>query len=239
MFIRTPNQPPSVIRAFSLQEAGFAALLMLSFNLGGGTLFALTDWPDHVTGLAGAATLQLGILAATAVILAGRQLSWRNAFNLHFRRWPTSVLAGLLGCAAVIVLAALLALLSSALLTRLGLPAHDQLPIRWFQENVSPLFKTLFLAQAILLAPFSEELFFRGLLLPALLTRLSTPAAVVLSSILFAGFHFHAPSFLSLFAVAVGCALTYLRTRSLAAPIVLHASYNLVNLALVCARQAV
>ncbi len=238
MLFRPSTQSPPAIRAFSPQETGFAALLMLSFSTGGGALFSLTHWPEYVIGLAGAATLQVGILTGTAVILAGRKLSWRDAFNLQPSYWPAAIRAGLFGCAIVIALAALLTLFSALLLTKLGVQTDGQPPLRWFQESNSPLFQNLFLAEAILLAPFAEELFFRGLLLPLLLHRLSTPAAVILSSLLFAGFHFHAPSFLSLFAVAIVCAVAYLRTRSLAAPIILHAAYNLVNLSWVMLRQS-
>ncbi|MFO7534994.1 MAG: CPBP family glutamic-type intramembrane protease [Kiritimatiellia bacterium] len=42
--------------------------------------------------------------------------------------------------------------------------------------------------------------------------------------------HFQTPALLPFFTIAVGVALAYLYTRSLAAAFVMHAAYNLVNL---------
>ena len=75
-------------------------------------------------------------------------------------------------------------------------------------------------------APLIEELFFRGLLLRALLGRMPVPLAVVLSSVLFALAHFEAVQFAGL--AAFGAVLAYLawRTRRLGLSIGAHMAFN-------------
>ena len=75
-------------------------------------------------------------------------------------------------------------------------------------------------------APLIEELFFRGLLLRALLGRMPVPFAVVLSSVLFGLAHFEAVQFAGL--AAFGVVLAYLawRTRRLGMSIGAHIAFN-------------
>jgi membrane protease YdiL (CAAX protease family) len=89
----------------------------------------------------------------------------------------------------------------------------------------------MFLAFGILVAPFAEEFYFRGLLYPALQRSIGTVAAVLITSILFALMHASQLAN-SLGAVVVllvvGILLTTIRARtgSLAAPFIVHFAYN-------------
>lgn len=84
----------------------------------------------------------------------------------------------------------------------------------------------------VVIAPLSEELVFRGLLLHALRPRLGTLVSLVTSSLLFALFHLH-PAVL-VYATVAGLVLgvVTLRTGSVAASIALHAGVNVVPLLL-------
>ncbi|MGH9062243.1 MAG: lysostaphin resistance A-like protein, partial [Acidimicrobiales bacterium] len=75
-------------------------------------------------------------------------------------------------------------------------------------------------------APLVEELFFRGLLLRALLGRTRAPVAMVLSALLFAMAHFEAVQFAGL--ALFGCVLGYLacRTGRLGPGMAAHAAFN-------------
>lgn len=82
-----------------------------------------------------------------------------------------------------------------------------------------------------LLAPFAEEVFFRGLLFPALARRTSVALSVVVTALFFAFLHgsqlgWYWGPLLLLF--GVGVALTVVRAwvRSVAASVLIHVSYN-------------
>jgi membrane protease YdiL (CAAX protease family) len=223
---------------FSVRDVGLAGLVMLVVNLTAGWTFALFDWSDEYRGLAENLSVQLGLLLGVCMILFRRQLSWQSAFGLHASRFPHSLCIGLLGCALLIPVTFLLHALSQHLLSKWGFPVEDQLAVKWLLENRNPLFRSLLLVQAVILAPICEELFFRGLVLQALRRQYSAPGAIALSAILFAAFHFNLPASLPLFAIASGFAVAYLYSRSLAAAIVMHAAYNLVNFAwVICIKQ--
>ena len=85
----------------------------------------------------------------------------------------------------------------------------------------------------VLAAPLGEETFFRGFLYGALRRRWSAPAAAIASGLMFGLVHLSGPDFLllvpALVVVGVGLALVYERRRSLVAPMVAHALFNLVG----------
>jgi membrane protease YdiL (CAAX protease family) len=89
----------------------------------------------------------------------------------------------------------------------------------------------MFLVFGILPAPFVEELYFRGLLYPALNRRIGNAAAIVLTAAAFAGMHASqlantlAP-LVMLFAVGLVLTLVRARTGSVAASFILHMTYN-------------
>ena len=84
----------------------------------------------------------------------------------------------------------------------------------------------IYVASYALLAPLWEEAVFRGFLLPSLCRYLPAHTAVCVSAVIFAGAHCSAsaPGLLLLGVLLGG---TYVRTRSLAAPILLHGLWNL------------
>lgn len=75
-------------------------------------------------------------------------------------------------------------------------------------------------------APLIEELFFRGLLLRALLGRMPVPAAIVISSVLFALAHFEAVQLAGLAAFGVVLAYMAWRTGRLGLSIGAHMAFN-------------
>jgi hypothetical protein len=79
-----------------------------------------------------------------------------------------------------------------------------------------------------IIAPFSEEIFFRGFLYSAFKKSWGVNAGLFLSSFLFALVHLEFYSFIPL--MVIGWLLAYLfeRTKSLITPIFLHGIYNLI-----------
>jgi membrane protease YdiL (CAAX protease family) len=85
-------------------------------------------------------------------------------------------------------------------------------------------------ALAVIAAPIFEEFIFRGLIFGGLRRSLGFPAAAVASAAIFAIVHPPA-SVVPVFVLGFFAALVYERTRMLAAPMVVHATYNAVVVA--------
>jgi membrane protease YdiL (CAAX protease family) len=91
-------------------------------------------------------------------------------------------------------------------------------------------------AGAIVLAPFAEEVFFRGALLPVLVGALGPRAGNLAQAAVFGAIHFVPqpaawPLAIPLAGVGWIAGWLYLRTGSLAAPMAMHAAFNAVNFA--------
>jgi membrane protease YdiL (CAAX protease family) len=109
------------------------------------------------------------------------------------------------------------------------LPIPKKLPIDQFFKTQSGVW--LMALYGTLIAPFTEELFFRGLMYPALVRKIGMPFAVALTSVAFALIHASQLGW-SVAAVGimitVGLALTLVRALagSLAASTIVHLGYN-------------
>lgn len=134
--------------------------------------------------------------------------------------WPRSSWVGFL------ILGALMYFALAGLGQLLPIPKH--LPIdRFFQTaRAAGLMSVL----SITLAPFMEELFFRGLLYPVLARRLGVGASILLTGAAFGILHGAQLkySWAVLIIFLVGIALTAVRafTKSVAASFLVHAGYN-------------
>lgn len=111
------------------------------------------------------------------------------------------------------------------------LPGADIDPTRVFGDGAAGIILTVLLG--VILAPIVEEVVFRGVLLPALSSRLGRWAGTALSSAAFAAVHLYAFSIPPIFVLAVLLAVSFIRTRSLWVPIVAHALFNGIGIGLV------
>jgi membrane protease YdiL (CAAX protease family) len=141
-----------------------------------------------------------------------RALKW----NWPYLRWFVFLAGG-------VVLAVVTEVISA------HLPMPKQLPIdRFFRTSTDAWIMALF---GTAVAPFVEELFFRGLLYPVLTRSLGVPASVIVTSAAFALIHenqlAHAWAPLTMiFAVGVVLTVTRARTQSLASSVLVHVGYN-------------
>jgi len=121
---------------------------------------------------------------------------------------------------------------------------HEQLQWGWLKPEPQPAVQLLqkqwpahLLAVqglfAIVIAPFAEEVLFRGILYTTIKQRGHGGAALWATAILFALIHFYPVGFFSLVFLAVVLVALYEWTRNLLAPILLHALFNAVNFALI------
>lgn len=109
----------------------------------------------------------------------------------------------------------------------LNLQTNDQVIIQ--ESAYEPWTTYAILAGSVFIAPFCEELFFRGFVFPGLLHDLSPIWAVLVSAALFAVAHADPGSFIPLFAIGLCLGFLRWRTGSTWASISLHILNNLVG----------
>lgn len=80
---------------------------------------------------------------------------------------------------------------------------------------------------AVIVAPLTEEVFFRGILYRTLKGLLNARLAMLVTSFAFAAVHFNLLAFFPLFALSFFLILVYERTGHLVVPILYHAAFNL------------
>ena len=88
----------------------------------------------------------------------------------------------------------------------------------------------LLMFSAVIAAPLSEEVFFRGFMFRGLRSGMPFIAAALISSLLFAAIHLMWFSILPLFLVGMAAAWIMERRQSLVAAFALHAGYNFFSL---------
>jgi membrane protease YdiL (CAAX protease family) len=165
----------------------------------------------------------INIVACGAAVAFGLYLN-----RLHFRRaFPIGrITASQLLGVAVCVLGACVLLSDADNVLRVMLP-----PPQWLQEVFEDLFvsKDRLLSRVFLLvivAPVTEELLFRGIILRGLLSRYRPAAAVTLTALLFAVLHMNPWQSLSALFLGILFGWFYWRTGSVALCVLAHAIAN-------------
>lgn len=175
------------------------------------------------------------VLHWAAIALIGwrsrrRAISWRIGFAHAGAAIGGDVLKGVAAYAATIPFLLFYAALYHGWLQWTGREPEPQDVVKIFAEMEAGFIYYYFIGLALVIAPWAEELIFRGVLLPALGRKMGVGGAVVLSSVLFAVIHFHVPSLIPLFVFSVALSLAYIYTESIIVPIVMHALFNAVSL---------
>ncbi|MEI8294353.1 MAG: CPBP family intramembrane glutamic endopeptidase [bacterium] len=203
-----------------------------SLMTGGVVLFFMLMAIPAFTGPPGRIDLKaiesaLGLYGSIILLVVGflvfRNVNPIEAFGLRWTSWREGLLS---------VLAALVLLLPPIYAAQwlgyfLSGPETDPQPIVSFLIEHQNLRDRLFVVLiALVAAPLTEELIFRGCLYGMLRQVGGRIVATAVSALLFALIHGHIPSLAGLVILAVGLALLYEKTGSLWAPILLHASFN-------------
>lgn len=109
----------------------------------------------------------------------------------------------------------------------LSIQTNDQVVLN--ASQFEPLTTYALLAGSVIIAPFCEELFFRGFVLPGLRHELSPVWAVLISAALFAVAHADPGSFIPLFVIGLALGFVRLRSGSTWGSMSLHILNNLVS----------
>jgi membrane protease YdiL (CAAX protease family) len=169
------------------------------------------------------------ILLCAGILFTTRRLTGTPGAALGTNRhnWPSAIRTGIELGLAMLPPVLLLAWLSDLLCTWLGFTPDSQEILQALQDpRADTPTRALLIFLAVVAAPIAEEAAFRGVIFPSLLQRRPLWQALLLTNLLFAAMHLHAPSILPL--MLVGCALSFgmLLTGSLLTPIVMHAIFN-------------
>jgi len=156
-------------------------------------------------------------------------------------RWPQGIKPWLCGAFIVALGIALLAAASQvqqAALTRLGVDPEDlprQPIVEMMEQNASAgaVFTLIFFA--VVVAPVTEEVLFRGMLYLPLRSRMGPVAGALAACALFAAVHFYAVGLVYLFVMALILTALFEVTGSLYLPMVAHAVHNAVTIVVVLA----
>jgi len=157
--------------------------------------------------------------------------SWGESLGLNRRTLGRDILLGGGLYLAAMPILAFYTLVYFKLLELLNFPIERQEIVRFLFDSDQPIWiRVHMLLAAALAAPVVEEIFFRGIALPAVARHARPMAAAAIVSLCFALMHFHVPSIMPLFIIAMAFSMGYLATGSLMVPMVMHAVFNTVSL---------
>lgn len=217
-------------RPWTWEQAGWMCLVLLLIQLG---VLLARRWTAARMGPL-AAGLEVWVEGATLHAPTLLLIAWmarrRRADERTFAPPPCHV-GQAVGWGVWLYVATVPAILAAALvsesvLSALGVPLVLQPVASVFLETRTPVLRWLLVGLAVGVAPLAEEALFRGVLLPLMTRTLGARVGIALNALLFALIHFHLPSLLPLFVLALALALAYIYTRSLIVPVVMHALFN-------------
>ncbi len=184
----------------------------------------------RTTALA-ATVLHVPPILLVAYVLIRKRLSMTRAFGIRLRTVPGDVAKGALSYLAIFLPILLVSFAYMQLLRAFGCDTEPQEVIKLLREAESPITIAALTFIAVVAAPVVEEVIFRGIMLPFLAKHMSVGSAVLLVSFVFAAIHLHVPALVPIFLLAIGLSLSYIATGSLTVPIITHACFNAIGLA--------
>ncbi len=170
---------------------------------------------------AGVLFLELMYLLPVAIIFVWKRISWKA---LGFGKFSLNVVG--IGC-GMLVIAYGLILFHNTILKLLGVETQGDQVFQIFGQLKSPVW--FFIVGAII-APFVEEIFFRGFLFQGFRQKYGWLAALLLSSAIFGAAHLDPVSFIPTFLLGCVLAFMYHKSNSLWPGIVFHATINSLSL---------
>jgi membrane protease YdiL (CAAX protease family) len=234
-------------RPWSAEQGSFLLLVLMALYFASTALQPLiNEWCGG--GSDGQATRRIVIqsisfhmigLGIVILSLLRRRVTWRDAFGLEPRAILRDVGKGAIFYLATLPFLVFYTFLYQAILRGMGYEIMMQ-EVALVVAGEQSFWMRLYLAGlAVVLAPLFEEILFRGIGLPLIARKWGVAAAVVLVSLFFAAIHFHLPSMMPLFVIAVAFSLAYIHTGSIVVPIVMHALFNGVNVAVLMVLKGV
>jgi hypothetical protein len=234
---------PAGRAAASWSWAEALGIYLLAFLAGGlSTLpvFAVMGEESDLANIVATTVAALTILAVLLLWLSKAHRGWTSVLRMpRAGAWRSDAGAGVLfGVGlypvAVIVVGGIVLLLLQAL-SGGSVQAPEQVP-----QDLSPVGLAVTIVYAIAIAPFGEELFFRGVLFRALRDRFGFRVAAAGSAVAFGLIHYIPgpaidAALLMLVMTFVGAAFAFIYERrdAFVAPLAAHATFNAIGLVLI------
>jgi uncharacterized protein len=133
------------------------------------------------------------------------------------------------GCVGLVAALPLIYFIHSLCLVLFGVDVEPQPLIQFLAQNPSLGDRLLLIGTALVIAPVTEELIFRGYIFGVLCRYVGKWWALLISAMVFAAIHAHIPSLAGLFALAITLTLVYEGTGSLWAAILMHSLFNAIT----------
>jgi membrane protease YdiL (CAAX protease family) len=176
-------------------------------------------------------SLGLGVLSQGLMLAYPLWVARRRGLSLRFPKlWtvPTEFLFALLSL--VIVWGILIALLAVAVFV-FGEDVMTSNPFERVAESPDRRHWLMLVTLALLVAPITEEVFFRGMVYNALRRRWPLPLAILAQAVLFSLSHpFALPQRVGIAVMSLGLAGLYEWRKTLLAPMFLHVMFNTLGL---------
>lgn len=175
----------------------------------------------------------IGIYGSLCVFVLGflffRNLRPVEAFRLGVREFPAGLAIGL---PAMLLALPFVFLVQIAAYHLAGAEAPPQPIVTFLLESTRWTDRAAVAFVAIVAAPVTEEIIFRGCVYGVSRKFAGRLAALFFSSVVFAVIHGHLASLPGLFLLSLALTLAYERSGSLWAPITMHAAFNGLNVVL-------
>lgn len=225
-----PSKSRTVLQPYGIPDAIFAGGLVLWFLtgiVGSANRVVIVD-----TGVLIAAAI-LSFLLVTFVLsfLIVRSRNPLDLFGLREAGWQNLRAA----CWGLVASLPVIYFIHTLSLQLMGADAQPQPLLEFLAGNSNLQDRLLLILTAVVIAPITEELIFRGYIFGVLRRYAGRWWAMVISALLFAAIHAHIPSLAGLFILAVALTLVYEGSGSLWTPILMHALFNGVTVVLTLA----
>ncbi len=171
------------------------------------------------------AVLSLFIVTIILTFLSMRKVSPIEVFGL---RWPGGTRRLLFVGAALLAVYPLLVLAMIISGHFFGTAPQDI--VEFLQTHTTLRDRVIIVVFAVLVAPLTEEIIFRGYL-HGVIRKYGGPwCAILVTAMLFAAIHVHLPVLAPLFLLGLALSLVYEFTGSLWAPLLMHACFNAITI---------
>lgn len=231
---RAPAVPWGLLELGQVGAIAFVLLLLSRFVvLGLGHTGALRIVTYVLPQLALALSLQILWLSAAFPLFRGAgRTDVIGSLGLSVAESRRNVLRGGAGYVILLPLSAAVANVAEYLSTVLDLstPVH---PVIEEIATTAPAETVALVLTAALLAPVVEEVFFRGFVYATIRESLGAPVGMIVSALLFASVHSGLPNQAVTCVMGIFLAAIYERSGSLVAPMIIHALFNGVQMAMV------
>jgi membrane protease YdiL (CAAX protease family) len=172
------------------------------------------------------------ILFVTGIFLWLHRISWADAFGFSTPPLSRAIRFGLLAALVFLPVGMVLQEVSFRMLDWFHIATPPQAAVEEFDQASSWMSKAYLAFFAIILAPFAEEILFRGILYQGL-KQIGYPRFALWSTaLIFAVIHHSAVIFVPLLVLGLMLAWLYDKTNNLLASITAHSVFNAINVVL-------